>query len=180
MSKRIPRLSAEQMPPELATFLAPRIKRLGYLGEFFQCTAHQPEALLSFLRFTEQLKHALPDNLTETVALSVAKLMDNAYERVQHERLAVKLGFSREWIDEALSLGANGYQALSTQEQAVQRLVIAGVRRGGRETSAELEAVIEAIGHEQAIAVLMLIGRYLSHALIVNALQLPPPAAVRP
>ena len=179
MSKRIPRLSAEQMPAELASFLEPRIKRLGYLGEFFQCTAHQPEALLSFLRFTEQLKHALPENLTETVALSVAKLLDNAYERVQHERLAAKLGFSRAWIDEVLSLGVNGYNSVSVQEQAVQKLVISSVQKGGRDTGTELEAVIDAIGPQQAIAVLMLIGRYFSHALIVNALQLPPPPAVR-
>src|ERR1700748_66829 len=48
-----------------------------YLGEFFQCTAHQPEALLSFLEFTEHLKHALPSNLTEVIALSVAVLMEN-------------------------------------------------------------------------------------------------------
>lgn len=180
MSKKIPRLSAEQMPGELASFLSPRIKRLGYLGEFFQCTAHQPEALLSFLQLTEHLKHALSDNLTETVALSVARLMDNAYERVQHERLALKLGFSQAWIDEVLSLGANGYQFLSPQEQLAQRLVVSSVQRGGRDTRDELEAVIDSIGHAQAVAVLMLIGRYLSHALIVNALQLPPPAMVRP
>ena len=93
MSDQIPRLSASEMPADLAAFLAPRMKRLGYLGEFFQCTAHQPEALLSFLQFTEHLKHALPDNLTEVTVLSVATVMDNAYERIQHERLALKLGF---------------------------------------------------------------------------------------
>ena len=92
MSDQIPRLSADQMSPELASFLSPRVKRLGYLGEFFQCTAHQPEALLSFLEFTEHLKQALPTNLTEVVALSVAVLMGSSYERIQHERLTRKLG----------------------------------------------------------------------------------------
>lgn len=178
MSDNIPRIiSAEQMPPQLASFLAPRIKRLGYLGEFFQCTAHQPEALLSFLQFTEHLKHALPDNLTETVALSVATLMDNAYEHVQHERLAIKLGFPQAWIDEVVSLGANGYKLLSPQEQVVQKLVISAAQRGGRNTARELEAVVASIGPAQSIAVLMLIGRYISHALIVNALELAPPVA---
>src|SRR5260221_7393075 len=104
MSKLIPRLSQEKLHPELEAFLRPRIERLGYLGEFFQCTAHQPEALLSFLEFTEHLKHALPSNLTEVVALSVAMLMDNAYERIQHERLSINLGFSSEWLAEVLSL----------------------------------------------------------------------------
>ena len=52
MSKKIPRLSQEELHPSLAAMLQPRVKRLGYLGEFFKCAAHQPEALLSFLEFT--------------------------------------------------------------------------------------------------------------------------------
>ena len=175
MSDQIPRLTAKEMPPALASFLSPRIERLGYLGEFFQCTAHQPEALLSFLEFTEHLKHALPNNLTEIVALSVAALMDSAYERVQHERLCRKLGFSREWLREVLNLGAGDGQILSQQETVVQQLVISVAQRGGRNTTTELEAVAQSIGPAQAIAVLMLIGRYMSHALIVNTLSLAPP-----
>ncbi len=175
MSDQIPRLSAKEMPPALASFLRPRIERLGYLGEFFQCTAHQPEALLSFLEFTEHLKHALPSRLTEIVALSVAILMDNAYERVQHERLSLKLGFGEEWLREVLSLGSDGHKSLSQQEWLVQQLVVSVASRGGRDTASEFEAVTRAIGPAQAIAVLMLIGRYLSHALIVNTLNLAPP-----
>jgi alkylhydroperoxidase family enzyme len=175
MSNKIPRLSAKEMPPALASFLSPRVKRLGYLGEFFQCTAHQPEALLSFLEFTEHLKHALPNSLTEVIALSVAALMDNDYERVQHERLSLKLGFSEEWLREVLGLGANGHRILSQQEWLVQQLVVAVAERGGRNTTSEFEAVTHAIGPSNAIAVLMLIGRYMSHALIVNTLNLAPP-----
>jgi hypothetical protein len=39
--------------------------------------------------FTESLKAALPDRLVEIVALTAASHADNAYERVQHERLAL-------------------------------------------------------------------------------------------
>jgi alkylhydroperoxidase family enzyme len=180
MSDQIPRLSAKELPPALASFLRPRVERLGYLGEFFQCTAHQPEALLSFLEFTEHLKHALPKNLTEIVALSIAVLMDNAYERVQHERLSLKLGFSEGWVREVLSLAADGYRILSEQEQVVQQFVISVVHRGGRNTTPELEAVTRAIDPAQTIAVLMLIGRYMSHALIVNTLNLAPPPVPSP
>src|SRR5919204_5927359 len=98
MSRLIPRLPAAEMAPELAEMLRPRIERLGYLGEFFQCAAHQPRALISFQQFTEDLKRALPDNLTEVVALSVAAIMENAYERIQHERLSLKLGFGEPWV----------------------------------------------------------------------------------
>src|SRR5258708_29808144 len=104
MSAVIPRLSMAELDPDLAELLRPKVERLNYLGEFFQFTGHQPRALISFYTLTEDLKKALPDNLTELVALTVATLMDNAYERVQHERLALKLGLSGAWIREVLSL----------------------------------------------------------------------------
>jgi alkylhydroperoxidase family enzyme len=175
MTKLIPRLSQEKLHPDLEAFLRPRIERLGYLGEFFQCTAHQPEALLSFLEFTNHLKHALPNNLTEVVSLSVAQLMDNRYERVQHERLSLKLGFGENWVREVLNLSANGGGTLSEQEVLVQRLVVAVIHRKGHDTTPELEAVIHSIGPAMTIAVLMLIGRYMSHAMIVNSLNLDAP-----
>jgi alkylhydroperoxidase family enzyme len=175
MTKLIPRLSQDMLHPDLEAFLRPRMERLGYLGEFFQCTAHQPEALLSFLEFTNHLKHALPNNLTEVVALSVAQLMNNSYERVQHERLSLKLGFGENWVREVLSLSADGKGILSEQEVLVQRLVMAVINRNGHDTTSELEAVIQSTGPAVSIAVLMLIGRYISHALIVNSLNLDAP-----
>lgn len=175
MSKLIPRLTEKELPPELASFLRPRVERLGYLGEFFQCTAHQPEALLSFLEFSERLKHSLPNNLTEVVSLTVARLMDNSYERVQHERLSLKLGFTEKWIREVLSLSSDGNVAMSDQEVLTQRMVIAVVTRKGHDTTRELEAVVQSIGPAKTIAVLMLVGRYMTHAMIVNALSLAPP-----
>lgn len=163
------------MPADVANYLRPRVERLGYLGEFFRYAAHQPKALLSFLTFTEDLKNALPNNLTEVVALSVAQLMENAYERVQHERLSLKLGFGEEWIREVLSLSAKGNGALSQPETVVQKLVKAVVARKGHDCAAEVEATAQAIGPAMTIAALMLIGRYLTHAVIVNALELAPP-----
>lgn len=177
MSTPIPKLTEAEMAPELAALLRPRVERLGYLGEFFRYTAHQPKALASFLGFTEELKKALPGNLTEVVALTVASLMNNAYERVQHERLALKLGFSRDWVRGVLRLEPEAGNGLSNCEALVQRLSIAVLARRGHATQEELEAVARVAGPEQAIAVLMLIGRYVTHALIVNTLDLEPPVA---
>ena len=175
MSDLIPRLSLAQMPEELAEMLAPRVQRLGYLGEFFQCAANQPDALMHFQNFSEALKHALPDRLTEVIALTSAQLMGNAYERIQHERLSLKLGFGETWITEVLSLGESANGALLEPEVAVQRLVAAVIQRRGHDTRPELERVIASIGYQKAVAVLLLIGRYLTHAIIVNSLQLEPP-----
>lgn len=168
----IPRVESDALPPDVAAVLRPRVERLGYLGEFFKCAAHQPAALISFMAFTEDLKRALPDRITELVALTVSTELGNAYERHQHERLSLKLGFGESWIRAIEALDASG---LSGAERALQALTLAVIRRHGRGTSNELEAVVSAIGHEQAIAMLMLIGRYLTHALMVNALELAPP-----
>jgi len=175
MSDLIPRLSFSELDPQLAELLRPKVERLNYLGEFFQCTGHQPRALISFYSLTEDLKDALPDNITELVALTVAAKMRNSYERVQHERLTLKLGFGEEWLREVLSLEANDRSRLSPEELLVQRFCIAVLDRDGQETTAEFESVIEAIGYEDAVAVLMLIGRYVMHALIANSLALAPP-----
>src|SRR5260370_23387492 len=75
-----------------------RMERVGYLGEFFRCAAHQPSALISFMEFTDDLKRALPDRLTETVALTVATQLENTYEQYQHERLCLKLEFGEAWV----------------------------------------------------------------------------------
>ncbi|HEY3026105.1 MAG TPA: carboxymuconolactone decarboxylase family protein [Pyrinomonadaceae bacterium] len=178
MSALIPRLSMADLDPEVARLLRPKVERLNYLGEFFQCAGHQPRALISFYHLTEDLKEALPDNLTELVALTVAAKMNNAYEQVQHERLALKLGLSEEWLRAVISLNqGRGGGPLSRTEMEVQQLTLAVIERNGHDTEDELEEVITSIGHEQAIAVLMLIGRYVMHALMANCLALRPPVS---
>src|SRR5437870_9874620 len=175
MSSLITRQSTADMDHEMARVMRTNVVRLNYLREFFQCAGHQPRALISFYSLTEDLKEALPDNLTELVALTIAAKMRNAYERVQHERLAIKLGFSEEWVREILSLEANDRSRLSPEELLVQRFCLAVLERDGHESSGEFESVIKAIGHKDAVAVLMLIGRYVMHALIANGLALEPP-----
>jgi len=75
MSKRIPRLEMNDLAPKVQEALAARVKRLGYLGEFFKCSGHNPDVLVPFMEMTEALKEALPDRLTEVGALTVAGIM---------------------------------------------------------------------------------------------------------
>jgi hypothetical protein len=210
----IPRLSPDALRADVAEMLRPRVARLGYLGEFFTCAAHQPAALMSFMAFTDDLKRALPERITEAVALTVATELGNAYERHQHERLSLTLGFGEAWIRAVMALQPDVAQPvpasarpkieraaarladapearrrhdreadsparpeLSDAERRVQALALAVLRRNGHRTSGEFESVVASIGHEQAIAVLMLIGRYVTHALMVNCLELKPPVA---
>jgi alkylhydroperoxidase family enzyme len=175
MSKRIPRLEMSELAPKVQEALGPRVKRLGYLGEFFKCSGHNAGVLVSFMEMTEALKQALPDRLTEVGALTVAGAMGNDYERNQHERLSDKLGFGREWVAAVNRLDPDGSGPLQQDERAVQRLALAVVKRQGKRVEVELEAVIDRIGPQQAMAVLFLIGRYAMHAYVVNALDLKPP-----
>jgi hypothetical protein len=175
MDISIPRLELEDLPADLVSLLQPRIKRLGYLGEFFQCAAHQPKALLSFMTFTDDLKQALPDNLTEVVALTVAGRMENHYERNQHEQLCRKLGFADAWIGAVNARQPHRGAPLTAEEQVVQHLTLAVLGRQGHNVQSELQAAAQAIGPARSIAVLLLIGRYVTHAFVVNALELRPP-----
>ena len=175
MSAQIPRLSFEQLAPNVQDVLRARVERLGYLGEFFRCAGHQPDVLAPFMEMTENLKKALPDRLTETGALTVATLMENRYELHQHERLSKKLGFGEDWVAAVEQVDPDNAVLLSDAERAVQRLAVALIERRGKSVEPELDAVIDQIGVEQAIATLFLVGRYITHALIVNSLGLAPP-----
>jgi alkylhydroperoxidase family enzyme len=176
MSARIPRLQMADLRPDLAAYLADtKVKRLGYLGEYFQCTAHNPDALLAFMAFTDALGKALPKNLGEIVALSVAALMENAYERNQHEQLCVKLGFPREWIAAVNACAPDRATRLSPAEAAVQRYTLAAVVRRGMSVADEFDALLDHLTPAEAMAVTMLTGRYIGHALTTNTLGLAPP-----
>ena len=175
MAADIPRLEFEQFEPALAAALAPRMTRLGYVGEFFKCTAHQPDALRAFMDFTAASKKNLPDKLVEIIALTVAVETGNDYERNQHERLSVRLGFGRDWVTAAERLDADGAGLLSADERAVQRYVLAALEHGGKGAADELAAVVERLGPAAAVAVMMVLGRYVTHTVIVNSLRLAPP-----
>lgn len=172
------RLEFEQLPPELRELLRPRVERLGYLGEFFRLAGHQAAALEGFVRFTESLKEALPPRLTEIIALSVSAVSGNDYERHQHERLALALGFGDRWVRAVLRLDPAGAAAgglLSAEEAAVQALTLACVDRLGRQVDGEMAAVAAGVDGPTQVAVVLTIGRYLAHAVFVNAWSLLPP-----
>lgn len=175
MSQKITRLEFDDLAPEVRDVLRPRVARLGYLGEFFKCAGHQPGVLAPFMQMTEALKVALDDRITETGALTVAQLMANTYERHQHERLSKKLGFGEDWIRAIQSLSPDTAPHLSDAERAVQRLIIAMIDKRAVGVAPLFEAVIDQIGPEPAMGLLFLVGRYATHAMIVNTLELAPP-----
>ncbi len=174
-SGHVPRVEWEDFPDSVASRLAPRVKRLGYLGEFFKCTVHQPEALAAFIDFTETGKGSLPHRLVEVIALTCANWMKNSYERNQHERLSVRSGFGRDWVAAVDALAPESQTAMSAEERRLQRLVLTILESRGTAAQEPFKVCVAELGVEQAMAVLMVIGRYVVHALIVNTLALEPP-----
>ncbi|MEP6656433.1 MAG: hypothetical protein ABJC33_04315 [Betaproteobacteria bacterium] len=175
MSLVIRRLELKDMRADLADYLGPRVKRLGYLGEMFKCAGNAPDVTLTFMHFSDALKEALPDRLGEVAVLTVANLMKNDYERNQHERLCVRLGFGRGRIAEVQRLKPHEARLMSEAERAVQSYAIAAVESRGHGCQQAFEMLCEHVAPAEAMAVPMLVGRYITHALVVNTLQLKPP-----
>jgi hypothetical protein len=178
MNVGIAPLELTDLSDDLRQQLSPRVQRLGYLGDFFRYCGHQPDALLHFDQFTEALKAALSADLTETVALTVAAAAGNEYERVQHERLAARLGFSGAWIA-SLTSAEPQPAGLSARQLDARALALAMLARDWDRAQSCLARLVARIGQQEAIGVLMLAGRYLAHAAISNTLHLAIPSALQ-
>lgn len=170
---RIRRLTFDELDPTLRAVLQPKVDRLGYLGEFFAVGGHQPAATARFQEFTEALKAALPAELTEAVALSIASALGNAYEQSQHERLAAALGFPVGWIEAAIGRGDPG--ELSAEARSARELALAVLADHGRGAAPALDDAVGVLGEERAVGVLLTIARYVAHAVVSNTLELEAP-----
>lgn len=169
------RYDFDDLSPELAGMLGSKYERLEYLGEFFQVAAAQPDALAGFVRFSDSLKAALPDDLTEVIALTVASETGNSYERDQHERLALKQGHPKEWVLEIERRDPDNATELDELQLAVQRLVLSMIRDFGRGASTHLEVLSGHLQGDEIVAVMLMACRYIGHTSVVNALDLASP-----
>jgi alkylhydroperoxidase family enzyme len=170
----VPLIGIDELDPAVRQRLQSKIDRLGYLGAFFQVTAHQPEALAAFIDYTDATKRALPDDLAEVVALTVATETGNDYERHQHERLSVKLGLGKEWVAAVEQLDPDNAE-LTAEQRDTQRWVLAVLKDYGRGTNTELDRLVRGLGPQGAIAVALMCGRYVAHATIANSFGIQPP-----
>lgn len=170
----IPLIGIMELDPAVKQRLQSKIDRLGYLGAFFQLTAHQPEALAAFIDYTDATKRALSDDLAETVALTVATATGNDYERNQHERLSVKLGLTKDWVAAVEELDPDNTD-LTHGQRHTQRWVLSVLNDFGRGTTTTAIDLVEALGPKTAIAVALMCGRYVAHATIANSFGITSP-----
>ena len=171
----IPRIDFEDFAADLKESLRPKVERLGYCGEIWQIGANVPQSMFQFCELTEALKDEIEIKVVELVALTAAGVMGNTYERNQHERLAHKLGFGREWIAQVNQLQAEPGGHMSDAECAVQKFAMAAIYRRGHDCQEIFADVIETVGPEQATGILLAVGRCVMHAIFRNTLRLEPP-----
>ena len=173
MSKdSIPRLSHDDLDASLKELLKPTVDRLGYLGEFFQVAGHVPNAVPAFMQYTGAVKAPLADAHNEVLALAVCGMLEADYERIQHERLARRQGFTLDWIAAASGRPGASVSHLKEDERALQALAQAVVTSQGLRCKPELEAVVRLLGPQKAVAALLQISRFAGIALLCNALSL--------
>jgi hypothetical protein len=101
--------------------------------------------------------------------------MGNDYERNQHERLSVRSGYGREWVAAVERCQPDDSACMANDEKAVQAYVLAAIDRRGHKVNEELTALVELVGPEDAVGTMLVLGRYVTHAIMVNSLNLAPP-----
>ena len=99
------------------------------------------------------------------------------YERIQHERLAKRLGFPLDSIAAASGRAGSHASALKDDERKLQALALAMVSTHGLRCGDELRAVVDALGPQKAVAALLQVSRFVTIALLCNALSLTLPVA---
>jgi hypothetical protein len=154
--------------PAVQALLGSTVERQGYFGEMFAYLSHTPEALAGFMQYSGALRSDLPARLNELIALTVCTRLDFAYERVQHERLSLKLGFDRGWI--AALTGHGPKITLDVAETAAHAL--AGSIADGNIAAAAtaLAGLAGAADDRIAIAALLQATRFVSVCVIGGTL----------
>ena len=168
---KFPRLGFEQLSLSLQETLGPTLKRVGYFGEFFAVLGHNPAALTAFMEYTKAVKAPLSDRQNEVLALIVCTCTGASYERIQHELVCLRLGFSREWIMGLTGRAQPARGLLSQDEEALRMLAVAMLERPGR-LDREFYAVRQQLGDAAALAAVLQIARFQMLACLLQAFDM--------
>ena len=169
MTDILPRRALEEIGDPLRGMLEPMTVRLGYFGEMLQFLSHSEPSLGAFLHYSAALKDELPLNLVEVIALTVSARMGFYYERIQHERLALKCGFDRDWI--AGAIGSSAEDPLSPLERLVSYIACSMVAHRYEAAQDGLRRLVDDQGPGVAAAALFQITRQISIGLMGRILE---------
>lgn len=166
------RLTLDDIEASLRADLEPTVARLGYFGEFFQVFSAVPGAVQGFMAYTKAVKSPLADSENEVLALAVCTALGDSYERIQHERLSLKLGLDLNWIAAAEGRDGADMSLLNSNETALRTLALAVLTQFGKECQHHIADAAAVIGPQKTVAALLQITRFMSIATLCNALAL--------
>ena len=173
-AKPISPLAFEDLSLASQDLLRPRYERLGYLGEIFGVLGNDDAVLRAFVGFADASASPVDQDVREVVALAIAAATDAEPELFQHERRALRLGFTSDEIAaiETLDPDHSDLRAGTRDVRAASAAAARGDWAGARAALAKLST---AAGPSVAAGVLLQIGYYLMATSMGHILALTPP-----
>ncbi len=141
----------------------------------------KPESYTYLPKFFEKKRDLLQDMLRPS-SLKPISCEGTYFQLMDYSSISQKddLSFCKDLTMQHGVAAVNGLapdtqSVMSGDERRLQELVLCVLDSNGKDASKLFEEHVERIGAEQAMAILMVIGRYVVHGLIVNTLALEPP-----
>jgi len=149
--------------------------RKAVVGPFI-ALLRSPELLDRMQRVGEYLRfrNAIPQKLVELAILITARHVDNAFEWVLHQALAVKEGVSRDSI--AAINERRRPEAMGEDEAAVHDFV-RELLQTGFVSDAAYARVLERFGEQGVVDLTGTVGYFVSVCYVMNVAGTPPPSA---
>ena len=159
---RLPYPDPKNVPPAVQALLDARPPR-----NVFRMLAHAPALMPGVMELTAAILYRakLDPALRELAILRVGHLCGSAYEVSQHRNISLAIGLSQEKIDGTKSdADSNLYEE---RELLVLRMT-EQVVRNIKADDALFSAAVAALGHEQTMELLILIGVYVMLAQVLE------------
>ena len=157
MASKLPYPDPRSLSRDTKLLLAARPAR-----NMYRMLAHAPSALPGVLELTRALLHdgRMPPTLRELAILRVGHLCSSSYQVHQHRKIAMAVGLDRARIDgTALDSDARTDAVYSGKEVLVLRFVEQVLRQTRADPDLR-NRIVEALGLEQTMELLVLVGTY--------------------
>ncbi|MBV8031531.1 MAG: carboxymuconolactone decarboxylase family protein [Betaproteobacteria bacterium] len=133
----------------------------------FRMLAHAEALMPGLMELTGAILYRakLDPALRELAILRVGKLCGSAYEVEQHRKIAKAVGLSDEKVEGALHFSS---QPIFTAKESLLLRFVDSVKRDVKAPDDLFSAVVEALGPEQTVELLILIGTYIMLAQVLE------------
>jgi 4-carboxymuconolactone decarboxylase len=168
---RVKLLSLKEIHPDLRPVYE-KMESHGFpVLNIYRALAHSPELALGFMRFGNRIlfKAKLDAKLREIAILRVAHLTKAAYERVQHEEIARRLGMPKQQI-----MGVKRWKTgkhFSVQERAVLQYTDE-LTKSIRAKNATFKNLRKFLSEQEIVELTLTIGMYNLVSRFLEALQI--------